>query len=110
MLSRQLLRASYHKHHVSRRALGSKNTLYLGQDAFPFAVDNEAAHDISESPHVSSLRNISMTRNNIVATLEGSIPPPPFPPASIGSKTFQPSPQISKFLGGFPGCGCQQPL
>ena len=45
ILPRQLLQASHHKHHVDRRALGSRAPLLLRQHAFPCAVDAEAARD-----------------------------------------------------------------
>ena len=45
VLPRQFLQATHHKHHVYRRALGSKTALLLRQDAFPFAVVDKAARD-----------------------------------------------------------------
>ena len=45
ILPSQFLQASHHEHHVDRRGVGSKSTLLLREDAFPFAVVTEAARD-----------------------------------------------------------------
>ena len=51
LLPRQFLQASHHEHLVGRRAVGSKSTLLLRKDDFPFAVITEAArlHDFALS-------------------------------------------------------------
>ena len=56
LLPRQFLQASHHEHHVDGRAAGSKSTLRLRQDAFPFELVTEAARDDFEE-YFASVRH-----------------------------------------------------